>query len=78
MTEEARRGLVQTLLVTAGCGGGVGLLPGFVRFYPGEPRLGSAPLGYIPQPRWGWCVAEPSVLNCPRYISRRRMGILNF
>ncbi len=43
--DNVRRSLVQTLLVDAGCGGVLGLLPGRVRFYPGSPRLGSADPG---------------------------------
>ena len=39
------RGLLQTLLGEAGCGGVLGLLSGCWRSYPGSPRLGSADPG---------------------------------
>ena len=42
---NAWRSLVQTLLVAAGCGGVLGLLPGRFYRYPGSPRLGSAAPG---------------------------------
>ncbi len=50
-----RRSVLQTLLVTVGCNGAVGLLPGRVLLYPGEHslKLGTpglyyaAPLGLV-------------------------------
>lgn len=39
------RSFLQTLLVAAGCGGVLGLLPGRLYRYPGSPRLGSADPG---------------------------------
>ena len=36
---DAERGVLQTLLVTVGCGGAKGLLPGCVLRYPGEHSL---------------------------------------
>lgn len=52
----ARRSGGKTLLVDAVCGGsgGFAFLRGGIVRYPGEPRLGSAPLGCIPQPFQGW------------------------
>lgn len=59
------RSLLQTLLVTVGCGGVLGLLPGLARFYPGSPRRGSAdpglyyaaPLGLLWRGVVGWEMA---------------------
>jgi hypothetical protein len=51
------RGAWQTLLVDVVCGGALALLPGCGGCTQGSTRQGSAPLGYIPQPRWGWCAA---------------------
>ena len=51
------RNSLKTLLVGAGCGDAMGLLPGRCMLTQGSTRQGSASLGCIPQPFQGWCTA---------------------
>ena len=54
---NARRSLLQTLLVGVECCEVMGLLADLVLQYPGSPRLGSVDPGLNPQPFQGWYVA---------------------